>query len=131
MRTRSEALFRSVIPGWGQFYKGPSHAWKGGLVLAGTTLSVLGGAALAGWATYLQQVEGRKWDTGGEYTLAASECGVVQGNQFCTDKMKALNAEGNQLYAGASGALAAAMVFYAFGFVDAGLSAVDYSELME
>lgn len=49
LRTRSEALFRSVIPGWGQFYNGPSHSWKGGLVLAGTSLSVFGAAGLAGW----------------------------------------------------------------------------------
>lgn len=130
LRTRSEALFRSVIPGWGQFYNGPSHAWKGGLVMAGTTLSVLGAAALAGWATYLQQVEAVTWHRGNDNWKRSEECGY-EGDTFCLNKANSLESQGNQFYAGAGGALGAALTFYALGIVDAGLSAVDYSELVE
>ena len=130
LRTRSEALFRSVIPGWGQFYNGPSHAWKGGLVLAGTSLSVIGAAAMAGFGTYLQQVEAVRWYRGNENWQSSAQCGV-DGDKFCQEKADELTGQGNQLYAGAGGALGIALVVYALGFVDAGLSAVDYSELME
>ena len=43
VRTKEEAIIRSLVPGFGQFYNGPKHRVKGFAVLAGTLVG-LGGA---------------------------------------------------------------------------------------
>ena len=51
VRTKEEAIIRSLVPGFGQFYNGPKHRVKGFVVLGGTLLG-LAGAGYAGYTGY-------------------------------------------------------------------------------
>ena len=42
VRTKEEAIIRSLVPGFGQFYNGPKHRVKGFAVLAGTLAGLAG-----------------------------------------------------------------------------------------
>ena len=48
VRTKEEAIIRSLVPGFGQFYNGPKHRTKGYVVLGGTLLGLAG----AGYTAY-------------------------------------------------------------------------------
>ena len=128
LRTRADALFRSVVPGWGQFYNGPKHYWKGGIVLGGVTLSLAFAAGLFGAAQWAA-TEKSQYDIVQPKWLAAG-C-TRDAENFCQNKRDELDAQSRQLSLFSAGPLMAAALFYVYGFVDAGLSAADYGDLVE
>lgn len=128
LRTRADALFRAVVPGGGQFYNGPKHYWKGGIVLSGTVLSALGATALFAVAAERAWNQAPEYDRGGDKWI--DECPDID-KSFCDRKRNELRQEARALALAGGGALTGAAVFYLFGFIDAAISTSDYSDLME
>ncbi|MEB3327561.1 MAG: hypothetical protein VKI39_07635, partial [Synechococcus sp.] len=128
LRTRADALYRAVLPGWGQFYNGPRHYGKGAVVLGGTLLSLVSAGALIGLAAERTWVKAPSYERGGDAWF--DDCPGVDKTP-CADKRQAYLNEATQLTYGGIGALVVGAAFYGYGFIDAGLSASDYSDLME
>ncbi|MBL91232.1 MAG: hypothetical protein CMH56_05385 [Myxococcales bacterium] len=72
VRTKEEAIFRSLVPGFGQFYNGPKHRVKGFAVLGGTLLG-LAGAGYAGYTGFEVAQETRIYDATWERNGAFSQ----------------------------------------------------------
>ncbi len=124
LKTRGEALFRALVPGGGQFFNGPAHAWKGVVIAAGTGLGVLGGAALIGAASWAGR-ESSRYDVGGDQAIALG-CALDKDNELpaaCEQPRSDFAAQADTFRTGAIAAFAAGAAFYVAGFVDAGLSA--------
>jgi hypothetical protein len=118
-RSRFEAGMHALVPGGGQFWNGPEHAWKGVLVAAGTATGVVGGGALvgAGWFTYDQRKE---WDTG-TAKFVENACDVDDGP--CARERDALASTASTLQWAGWATVGAGVVVWGAGIVEAVVAA--------
>jgi len=124
VRTRAGAIFRSVLPGWGQFYNGPDHHWKGYLVTGGTLLAV--GAAVTGFVLAGQRdAETKDWDVAGKEYLAA-QC--HHDESTCQREISRLRGEADELFTLGLAAAITGGTLWLIGVVDAAVNAEDHSE---
>ena len=129
-RTTAGAVFRSVIgPGWGQFYNGPDHSVKGGIVLAGTLAGIAG--TVTGFVLgSMKDAEVKEWDADGDSCLdvraaKGEEVGVTE----CLANINRLQGEADDRRLIAFGAAGVAAAFYLWGLIDAAVYAEDYSDV--
>ncbi|MEW5854785.1 MAG: hypothetical protein AB2A00_38770 [Myxococcota bacterium] len=145
VRTRTESMFRAIVPGGGQVFNG--QAWKAPLFIIPTVVSlllaplpILAGIAVAAYGQYLWNDKVILFNLASFGLPAAGDnCINYQFNHpeakdqevagYCTQ-------QANQ-YAGMGAAIAAVTlapmivfgIFYALGFVDAAIFGEDYSDL--
>lgn len=125
VRSTAGAVYRAVVPGWGQFYNGPEHYWKGGLVLAGFLVGAASAGALFTVAGVILDTAKKEWNPGGD--LYAEECTKVSVKR-CKELQVADQQQAVPFFIGGGGAVAVAVGFWVFGFIDAALSAEDYTD---
>jgi len=124
VRTRAGAVFRSVLPGWGQFYNGPDHHWKGYLVAGGTLLGA--GLAVTGMVLAGQRTDQTAdWEPGGPEYI--NQCRPSDESK-CHEEMSRLQDEADRLRTLGLTAAIAGGAFWLFGVVDAAVNAEDHSE---
>ncbi len=122
-RTKAGAMYRAILPGWGQFYNGPKHYWKGGVILGGFLAGVAGGATAMVLSS--QTMDKRDtWDRGGDKFLA----NCTTDPTMCINKRKSLKSDADTMMVGAMGAFSVAAAFWVWGFVDAAIYGEDYSQ---
>ena len=123
-RTRADALFRTIVPGWAQFYNGPKHYTKGTLIFSGTTLSIISAVSMMMLANSAQQ-EKLKWDRGGTEYI---NNGCTPTSPICENKTKSLNKDTDKYNMLSIGSVALTVAFYVYSFADAWVYAEDYSD---
>ena len=129
VRTLAGAMYASVIPGGGQFYNGLSHYWKGGVILAGTILSLGTAAVLIGIAGE-RYYRGLDVASGGDATLDACPISDPQERKDCgLGKKSEFDQQALIFGAAALVPLAFGGILHALGFVDAAIFVTDYSEV--
>ncbi|MBN2193485.1 MAG: hypothetical protein JW751_11780, partial [Polyangiaceae bacterium] len=129
-RTRSGAIYRSFLPGWGQFYNGKPHQAKGYVVAFG--------ALAAGAATGVGAALARHWDNvrfdyesgepvpaGEGYCLSNRSLDAV-AYDYCAERREHAETlrDHYQVMAIASGGVLGA--FWLYGIVDAAIHGEDY-----
>ncbi len=123
VRTRAGAVYRSVVPGWGQFYNGPDHYVKGYAITGGALLAI--GAATAGFVLAdRRNGEVARWDVGGEEYFAR-----CRGDEsVCKEEIARLRDEADRFSTIGVAAAATAGAIWLVGIVDAAINAEDHSE---
>jgi len=123
-RSRAGAIFRAVIPGWGQFYNGPAHHPKGYLVVGGTASGLVSMGIFLFLASK-KEAERSEWDTG-QPEFFANDCAATPS--VCVDRRAELRADADRRTSYALISVAVAAAFYLYGFVDAGIYGGTYTE---
>ncbi len=131
-RTRAGAVYRALLPGWGQFYNGPDHRAKGYVIAFG---SLATGAAAVTMFVLADRAEQRvyDYDTGGTVTgvgitgrCPSSEQVDPEAYEYCAEKREELSDRANAYrtigYASAVGFGA----LYLWGVIDAAAYGEDY-----
>ena len=124
VKTKAGAIYRSLIPGWGQFYNGPKHYWKGGLVVSGFLAGVAAGTTLIILSNQ-KRAETGVWDRGG--TEFPKYC-TNEDSSFCMNKINGIESSANNLLYGSIAAFSTAGVVWIIGIIDAAVEGEDYSD---
>ncbi len=124
VKTKAGAIYRSIIPGWGQFYNGPKHYWKGGLVVSGILASIAAGTALVVVADDKRSGTAA-WDRGGDQFFQ-NNCGADP--RYCVDKINGIESDADKLLYGGIAAFSTAGVIWLIGIIDAAVHGEDFSE---
>lgn len=123
-KSRAGAIYRSLIPGWGQFYNGREHYAKG------YTISSVCLASLAtGVTMYVLAAEKMKttsdWDVGSKNYL--KYCNL--NTKRCQDEIKDIRSQSRLYNYVAIGAISTFGLFYLWGIVDAAIYGRDYERV--
>jgi len=119
-RSKSGAIFRSmIVPGWGQFYNGDDHSWKGWIM----TPAALMAAGSAVTMFVLANSEDKKvldWDLGKNPDV----CG--KDPDYCRLKQEEVRDKRDQYRLIGYGSIAAFGAIYIWSVVDAAVYGRDY-----
>lgn len=124
-RSRAGAVFRSVIPGWGQFYNGPAHGTKGILVLGGVAAGLI---TTAVFGVMRQDIldDIYIYENDANMRLAL---GCTAGNTaVCDEKVRSLSSDADAMKQNALISAGLAGVVYLYGFIDAAIYGGSYQE---
>ena len=130
-RTRAGAVYRALLPGWGQFYNGPDHHAKGYMIAFG---SLATGAAAVGMFVLANREEQRASDydphsspPGVDFAVCPSSAqNDPEAYEYCAEKREELRDHANTYrtigYVSAVGFGA----LYLWGVIDAAAYGEDY-----
>jgi TolB-like protein len=128
-RTKVGAIYRAILPGWGQFYNGPPHYWKGFTIAGGSLAGIGTGIAMLSMAS--SKVAAKKaWDPAGDKYLAkgCDPYGGI-GEAPCLKEQKNLQSQADQFAAIGYGALGLFGAAWLWGIVDAAVYGEDFDRV--